>query len=148
KSSFLRAGLFPRLARDDRNFLPLPAIRAERAAISGESGLLAALEAAFAAAKISIARADLRMVIQAGAIKLKPLLQALADKATPMAVDAGVKSKPPTLILSIDQGEELFLAEAQAEAQPFLALLRDMLNDDTPAISAVFTIRSDNYERL
>ena len=32
------------------------------------------------------------------------------------------KSKPPTLILSIDQGEELFLAEAQDEAQPFLAL--------------------------
>ena len=27
KSSFLRAGLFPRLKRDDRNFLPLPVIR-------------------------------------------------------------------------------------------------------------------------
>ena len=40
KSSFLRAGLFPRLARDDRNFLPLPIIRPERAAISGETGLL------------------------------------------------------------------------------------------------------------
>ena len=60
KSSFLRAGLFPRLARDDRNFLPLPVIRPERAAISGETGLLSALEAAFAAAKIPIARADLR----------------------------------------------------------------------------------------
>jgi hypothetical protein len=63
KSSFLRAGLFPRLARDDRNFLPLPVIRPERAAISGESGLLSALEAAFAAAKIPIARADLRTVV-------------------------------------------------------------------------------------
>ena len=85
KSSFLRAGLFPRLKRDDRNFLPLPMIRPERAAISGETGLLSALEAAFAAAKIPIARADLRVVIQAGAIKLKPLLQTLADKATPIA---------------------------------------------------------------
>ena len=36
KSSFLRAGLFPRLKRDDRNFLPLPMIRPERAVISGE----------------------------------------------------------------------------------------------------------------
>lgn len=27
KSSLLRAGLWPRLARDDRNFLPLPTIR-------------------------------------------------------------------------------------------------------------------------
>ena len=134
--------------RDDRNFLPLPAIRPERAAISGETGLLSALEAAFAAAKIPIARADLRAVIQAGAVKLKPLLQALADKATPAAADAGVKPKPPTLVLSIDQGEELFLAEAQNEAKPFLSLLRDLLKDDAPAIVAVFTIRSDNYEAL
>ena len=85
KSSFLRAGLFPRLARDDRNFLPLPIIRPERAAISGETGLLLALEGAFAAARITIPRADLRAVIQGGAAKLKPLLQALAEKATPKA---------------------------------------------------------------
>ena len=58
------------------------------------------------------------------------------------------KPKPPALVLSIDQGEELFLAEAQDEAQPFLALLRDLLIEDAPAVIAVFTIRSDNYERL
>jgi formylglycine-generating enzyme required for sulfatase activity len=148
KSSFLRAGLFPRLKRDDRNFLPLPIIRPERAAISGETGLLAALEDAFAAAKILIPRADLRVVVQAGAPKLKPLLQALAEKATPKALDTDAKPKPPALILSIDQAEELFLAEAQDEAQPFLALLRDLLIEDAPAVIAVFTIRSDNYERL
>jgi formylglycine-generating enzyme required for sulfatase activity len=148
KSSFLRAGLFPRLRRDDRNFLPLPVIRPERAAISGETGLLSALEAAFAAGRIQIARADLRAAIQAGAAKLQPLLQTLAEKATPMAADGGENSKPPILILSIDQGEELFLAEAQNEAQPFLALLRDLVKEDVPAIIAVFTIRSDNYERL
>ena len=88
KSSFLRAGLFPRLRRDDRNFLPLPIIRPERAAISGETGFFSALEGAFAAARIAMARADLRAAIQGGAAKLKPLLQALADKATPMASEA------------------------------------------------------------
>jgi hypothetical protein len=148
KSSFLRAGLFPRLARDDRNFLPLPTIRPERAAISGETGLLYALEGAFAARTIPIPRADLRMAIQAGAPELKRLLQTLAGKATPVAPDGIVKSKPATLVLSIDQGEELFIAEAQDEAQPFLALLRDLLKDDAPGIITVFTIRSDNYERL
>ena len=148
KSSFLRAGLFPRLKRDDRNFLPLPVIRPERAAINGETGLLSALEAAFAAGGIPIARADLRAVIQAGAIKLKPLLQALAEKATPMAANGGANPKLPTLVLSIDQGEELFLAEAQDEAQLFLALLHGLLIEDPPAIIAAFTIRSDNYERL
>jgi TIR domain len=148
KSSFLRAGLFPRLARDDRNFLPLPVIRPERAAISGETGLLASLQGAFAASRISVTRADLRAAIQAGAIKLKPLLQALAAKATPIAADVGVKSTPPTLVLSIDQAEELFLSEAPNEAQPLLYLLRDLVADDAPAIIAVFTVRSDNYEKL
>ena len=148
KSSFLRAGLVPRLARDDRNFLPMPIIRPERAAITGETGLLAALEGVFAAAAIPIARADLRAAIQVGAAKLKPLLQTLADRARPVTADAAAKSALPTLVFSIDQGEELFLGEAQEEAQPFLALLRDLLKDDAPAVIAVFTIRSDQYERL
>lgn len=148
KSSFLRAGLFPRLARDDRNFLPLPAIRPERAVISGETGLLGALEGAFAAADLGVTRADLRMVVQFGAAKLKPLLQALVNKATPPAADDAAKVKPPTLVLSIDQAEELFLAEAQDEAKPFLMLLRDLVKDDAPSLMAIFTIRSDNYERL
>jgi class 3 adenylate cyclase len=148
KSSFLRAGLVPRLKRDDRHYLPLPIIRPERAVISGETGLLRALEGALKEARITMPRADLRAAIQGGATKLKPLLQALADKATPTALDTGAKAKAPALILSIDQGEELFLAEAQDEAQPFLALLRDLLNEDMPAIVAVFTIRSANYERL
>ena len=39
KSSFLRAGLWPRLARDDVSFLPLPVIRPGTAVISGNSGL-------------------------------------------------------------------------------------------------------------
>jgi len=148
KSSFLRAGLFPRLARDDRNFLPLPIIRPERVAISGVTGLLSALESAFAASRIAIPRADLRVAIQSGAAKLKPLLQEITDKATPAAPDASTKLKPPALILLIDQAEELFLAEAQDEAQPFLALLRDLVKTDTPTVIAVFTIRTDNYEPL
>jgi hypothetical protein len=51
KSSLLRAGLLPRLARADREFLVLPVIRPERMAITGETGLLCALEGAFRAAK-------------------------------------------------------------------------------------------------
>ena len=93
-------------------------------------------------------RADLRAAIQGGIVKLKPILEALADKATPTALDTGTKAKAPTLILSVDQAEELFLAEAQDEAQAFLALLRDLLNADAPATIAIFTIRSDNYERI
>ena len=148
KSSFLRAGLLPRLARDDRQFLALPIIRPERVAISGETGLLRALEGAFRTANLSVARADLRAAIDGGAIKLGALLSMLAQKAMPAASDTAVTLKAPTLVLSIDQGEELFLAEGQQEAQPFLALLRDLVTADAPAVIALFTIRSDNYERL
>ena len=52
------------------------------------------------------------------------------------------------MVLSIDQVEELFLTDAQAEAQQFLTLVRSLLGDDAPAVIAIFTIRSDNYERL
>jgi formylglycine-generating enzyme required for sulfatase activity len=148
KSSLLRAGLLPRLARDDRQFLALPIIRPQRVAISGETGLLRALEGAFRAAKLSVARADLRAAIDGGATQLAALLSTLAQKATLAAADTAVTPKAPTLVLSIDQGEELFLAEGQQEAQPFLSLLRDLVMAEAPALIALFTIRSDNYERL
>ena len=147
KSSFLRAGLLPRLARDDREFMPLPIIRPERAAMFGETGLLSALERAFAAARIAVARAELRRLVQGGAAALAPLLRRLADEATPISSDDG-STAAPALIVCVDQAEELFLTEAQDEAQAFLAMLRGLLLEDAPAIIAIFTIRSDIYERL
>jgi hypothetical protein len=148
KSSFLRAGLIPRLARDNGNFCVLPIVRPERAAITGESGLLRALEGAFQAAKIAATRAELRAAMEGGAATLRPLLRNLADKVTPSIPDAATTPRPATLVLPIDQGEELFLAEGQDEARTFLALLRDLLAGDAPSVIALFTIRSDNYERL
>ncbi len=148
KSSFLRAGLLPRLVRDDATFLPFPVIRPERAAITGETGLINALAAAFEASNLKTPRADLRAAIEGGAEKLKPYLQALAQAKVPTALEGEAPRKPPLLALSIDQGEELFLAEATEEAKPFLLLLRDLLMSDKPAVTALFTIRSDNYERL
>jgi uncharacterized caspase-like protein len=148
KSSFLRAGLLPRLGRDPRTFLPLPVIRPERAAISGETGLVSALASAFEATSLRVARGDIREAVAGGAPTLKPLLARFQAAAEPPPVDGGPAPRPPTLVISIDQGEELFLAEAQAEAQPFMALLRDLVSTDAPPVIAVFTIRSDNYERL
>jgi formylglycine-generating enzyme required for sulfatase activity len=149
KSSFMRAGLVPRLARDDRHFLPLPIIRPHRAVLSGDNGLLRALEIALQAAKIATARADLRAAIDGGATKLRPLLQSLAEKAAPASPDRDDADRsPPTLIISVDQGEELFLAEGQEEARAFLKLLRGLLDQDDLSLIALFTIRSDRYESL
>jgi formylglycine-generating enzyme required for sulfatase activity len=148
KSSFLRAGLYPRLARDESNFLPLPVIRAEQAAISGNTGLCAALEKALTAVGISTTRAKLREVVEAGAANVALLLQSLVDKAMPSLLDTQIKQKPPTLILSIDQSEELFRAEGRNEAEKLLALLRDLLLGDAPALIVLWTMRSDSYRQL
>ena len=51
KSSFLRAGLIPRLQREDRRFVVLGVMRPERNALTGERGLAAAIHTARKALK-------------------------------------------------------------------------------------------------
>ncbi len=148
KSSFLRAGLLPRLARDDRNFLSLPVIRPERAALTGETGLVRALEAAFAANKLSVTRAALREAAEAGAEKVAPLLERLASAASVEDLPGAAPSKPPALVLAIDQAEELFLTEGAGEAQALLTLVTELAQAQSFTLIVLFTIRSDQYERL
>ena len=148
KSSFLRAGLLPRLMRDDRNFLPLPVIRPERAAINGEAGLLRSLESAFGAHNIVMPRADIRRAIEGGATTLRPLLQTLIEHAKTALVADDANAKAPILVMAVDQGEELFPIDRTSEGATLLNLLRELLSDDTPALLVVVTIRSDAYEDL
>lgn len=148
KSSFLRAGLIPRLARDDRNFLPLPVIRPEQAAIHGETGFLHALETALAAHGLSQSRASLSEAIHGGVDKLRPLLQQLVDKVFATMLAAEADARRPVVVLAIDQAEELFLGQGANEGQALLGLIRDLVKEDHPGILALFTIRSASYDRL
>jgi hypothetical protein len=148
KSSFLRAGLLPRLTRDDRNFLPLPVIRPDRAVLTGDTGLVRSLDAAFQAQGSRRTRAEVKAVIDGGAQTLLPLLITLAENARPPALSDMLAQKPPALVLSIDQGEELFLAEGAEEAEKFLSLLKDLLTAPAPDVIILVTIRSDSYKRL
>ena len=158
KSSFLRAGLWPRLLRDDRQFLPLPVIRPERAAISGTTGLAAVLEAAFLKYRKPSTkprtRADIRGTLQQ-AEGLDLLLCELQELARPRAP---TDERPPTVVIAIDQAEELFAADGRTEAMVLLARLAETLGRpagvDSDAIATrrrslvVVTIRSDSYELL
>jgi formylglycine-generating enzyme required for sulfatase activity len=148
KSSYLRAGVLPKLARDDRHFLPLPVVRPEHAAINGEYGLLRVLEKGFADHGVAMARADIREAIANGAAGLRPLLAMLVEKAlVPLRVD-DPHAKPPVLVLPIDQGEELFQSEGLSEGQALLNLLAALLAEDAPAMIAMVAIRIDAYEKL
>ncbi|HAT50639.1 MAG: toll/interleukin-1 receptor domain-containing protein [Nitrospirae bacterium] len=142
KSSFLRAGILPRISRDAHRFLPLPIIRPEQAVLTGENGLLRCLEQAFKRCQIVKTRKELRDALDTGIQSLSPLLSQLASSAQPTS------SPPPTLIFSIDQAEELFLAEGTEESQRFLTLLKELVLFGTVNLTILLTIRSDTYERL
>jgi len=147
KSSFVRAGLYPRLKRDDRNFLPLPIIRPGRASLLGDNGLALSISAALQAQNSALALSAVRQSIEKGPVAVRALLLRLAEKAAPPKLD-GEAASLPTIVLLIDQGEELFLAEGAAEARPFLAYIAELLKGDAPRIICVTAIRSDTYERL
>jgi formylglycine-generating enzyme required for sulfatase activity len=148
KSSFMRAGLLPRLAREDQNFLPLPVIRPERAVLTGDSGLIASLERAQKAAGMAWPRSDIRDAVSDGRAGIAPMLSALAKAKARRLGATEVGRRAPTIILPIDQAEELFTADGAKEGAPFVALLRALTTRDDPAVIALFTVRSDDYEPL
>ena len=144
KSSFLRAGLLPRLERDAAQFLPLPTVRPERAALTGETGLVNAL----AAILRKHTRADVRRATLSGAEALRPLLVEQVKAAVTLRVAGDETDRLPTIVVAIDQAEELFQEEGRNESEALLALLADLANGDDPAVVVIFNIRSDSYDAL
>jgi len=143
KSSFLRAGLLPRLARDDSNYLPLGVVRPDGP--PGET-LPQSLKAAFKARGLGIPGPAIREAIAGGAKTLQPLLRALVEDAQKSLGDP--EAKPPTLVLAIDQGEDIILAKDSKEGDQFLALLRELMATDDPALLVLITVRSSVIEPL
>lgn len=141
KSSFLRAGLWPRLLRDDAQWLPLRPIRAGRGgAIEGREGLLTALEEVHRRFAQRVSRADLR-----DALATAPSFIELLRKLRQMAAQRALISAPPypLPVLCLDQGEEIFTADAGAESETFLHLARAGMDVDEALL--LVTIRSDSY---
>jgi WD40 repeat protein len=160
KSSFLRAGLLPRLARDDRHFLPLGVVRPETAPISGDRGLAQALHQTMKGLGLPAnTPGDLKERLKAGPAEFAAILRTIQEAARARLVrSADEAAQPmPTLVLPIDQAEELFNADAGVEAHQFLALIAEILrtarepvgSSATPvSLIVAFTIRSDRYEPL
>lgn len=150
KSSFLKAGLLPRLARDDRSFLVLGTMRPRTAPLTGPEGLAASIYDA--RCRMGLAEPSLGEI--AAAIPDRPdmVRDWLRDLETAMRQrlhgtdDHGA---PPTLILPIDQAEELFGTESGPESARLLELLPALTqgSEDAPRLIVVLTIRTDRYER-
>lgn len=153
KSSLLRAGIWPRLNRDDRHFIALPVIRPAHQVLTGKQGLWLSVETACA---------DIRRErhFPADAARTRAALKAQVDRDPAALADifaelkrAGARSlgetgdQLPSVVLAIDQAEELFNAEGTIEADQLLKLLDSLWNRD-PDLLLILAIRSDVYPRL
>ena len=144
KSSFLRAGLWPRLLRDDSQWLPLRVIRAGRGgAIEGNEGLLAALEDVHYRFALRASRADLR-----NCLATPNTFIALLRKLGKAAARRALISEPPypLLVMCLDQGEEVFAASAAPESEKLLQLTRAAIDGDAALL--LVSIRSDFYDTM
>ncbi|TQM30854.1 TIR domain-containing protein [Nocardia bhagyanarayanae] len=148
KSSFLRAGLLPRLQRDDRHYLPAGIVRPQRYALTGDGGL---------AQTIHRLRVDLGLhqpslgVIKEGIRDVARVRAWLAEaqRAARERIVDPTDDEPPTLVFSLDQAEELFGVDADEEARALLALVGELLDQRTAMPMVVIaTIRADRYEPL
>ncbi|MDD3354628.1 TIR domain-containing protein [Zoogloea sp.] len=136
KSSFLRAGLLARLKRDCERFLILPTVRPGRAALTGASGLYHSLgvSAPLYAPNIPDCVAALRA----------PALEHLRVHAS--HPESGPETLAPTIVLPIDQAEELFVAGDQ-EASAAIEIIAELVKADSNLL-LLLTIRSDSFELL
>jgi TIR domain len=131
KSSFLKAGLLARLRRDDQNFLVLPTWRPGRDALGGETGLLNS----FGITDPDDAHTRL-FATQVSVI------QRLRRLGAPEAEER----EPPTLVLPLDQAEELFSAD-NTTASAALDLLVEALAKKSDLL-VVATVRTDSLAAL
>jgi WD40 repeat protein len=152
KSSFLRAGLLPRLRRDDQ-FLPVPIVRPERAVLTGEHGLAHAIYRLRAEQGLrGPALGQIKNACHPDHVeRLRGWLEEARHAARNRLLDIPAGQPAPTLVLPVDQAEELFNADAGDEAPRFLELLAALVQHDaglTPAMVVAVTIRADRYEPL
>ena len=150
KSSFLRAGLLPRLTRDTRHFLPMPIVRPGRHALTGDRGLARSIHTLRSEQGLrspSLGQIKER-IDDVDAVRgwLQEAQRAALQRA--LGTPGGV---PPTVVLPVDQAEELVGADAGDEGSRLLEIVGGLAIDDASASMSTIvalTIRSDRYEPL
>ena len=153
KSSLLKAGILPRIARDRANFLVGPPFRPGSDPIGN---LLSALHGI----DLTLTRADLDAIVEAGTPTTADIGEDAersararraeqAEKARALINRLRVVAKAPqaTLIIAVDQAEESFTSRDSGARARFFDLLSAMLSGDNPAL-AVWTLRSDHLPDL
>lgn len=164
KSSFLRAGILPRLARYPQHFIVLPIIRPYDAVLSGEKGLIESLVQYNYQYKLGYTKQQIVNLIKnlykndditevtlnpEAVSNFKLFLKHIIKTNNSIAFlnNNSKKLQPATLILPLDQAEELF-TENNKEANPFLLLIADLILSNEIDLMVLSTIRTDAYSLL
>jgi WD40 repeat protein len=134
KSSVLRAGVLPRIALDRTNWLVIPPFRPGR-------DPFAALARAVAEA-LDEPNAWQSWRDRLSASDPDPALQQLVD-----TLRTHLASREAQVLVSVDQGEELFTLAPPEAMAAFIALLLRIANGPAPLI-LLFCMRSDYLDRL
>ena len=154
KSSYLRAGLWPRLDRDP-DFAPLAIVRPAQGILTGPEGFGRKLAARLSRPGSAVNAGDIHaQLTSADAAKATASFAQLMQLAAKQALEerriADQHARAPALLLAIDQAEELFASDDAEESQRALFLLAKLMLDPPTGVDpfALLTIRSDNAARL
>ena len=150
KSSYLRAGLWPRLSRDP-DFAPLAILRPALGILTGPDGLGRKAAPWFASHGKTRLAGDIHTALAAdGAAAFAGLIEDAAQTATAARRAGAPDARPPAPLIAIDQGEEMFAAENEVESRRFLEFLAALLREPPEGVDpyALITIRADSVESL
>jgi WD40 repeat protein len=134
KSSVLRAGVLPRIERDHANWIVCPPFRPRRDP-----------EAEFARAASDLLGTPNEWRRWAEAFRGGDAVRVVDDLVTDARIKAG--QREATLLVTIDQGEELFSVASAEEASRLLKTLLRAADGDV-AIVVVLALRSDYLDKL
>ncbi len=138
KSSIARAGVLPRLKRNRDSWLPLPPFRPQENPLDE---LAWSLADAFTANEQARPLNQIRQKLADAADKFPPdgdsLLELVRD------LQRATKQRDATVLITIDQAEELFGYSDKVQAGRFLGLLRAALERSDRQLMALATLRSD-----
>jgi WD40 repeat protein len=152
KSSFLRAGLLPRLRRDDRNYLLLDILRPQRNVLTGDTGLARAIYQTRTRLELTTPNlGEIKQACLSGDVaRVRAWLLDVQQAASSRLLSEAGESPLPTLVVPVDQGEELFSADAGTEAPRFLETIAALADRDQGGLGLILavTIRTDRYQVL
>jgi formylglycine-generating enzyme required for sulfatase activity len=154
KSSYLRAGLWPRLRRAP-DFAALAVLRPANGILTGPDGLGQQLAHLLSEPGRLRTPGDIHAALMAADEKqasaaFNTLMGGVVARAVEQRSPGNRESVPPALVLAIDQAEELFAPDDEAESERFLVLMAKLVRDPPRGVApiAIFTVRSDGAVRL